>query len=421
MKRAKTANAAKPMDMNLALQMLAENHIDPDFILKKFNILKLEKEEWTGMWQMIQDQTFPNYRDYKTPGGISSPGASRDSLLVGSSVISGKINKCVALLSSQIVDPATKWLRLTYVGQNINAEKINNWINSCTNKLYELFSDPASNFYPSTYSFLLDWFSLGTACRQIVLRNDTGKIRFNTISMQNIAVELSGHEEIQSVFRSFFLTARQAFELWGENIHSAEAIRAQRIADLDEALATREIFPPETPNMTATEINERKIQASNRMRPLLVMLETEDLGPTIIRTLTLMENMGMLDPFPYKESGVDPLEVPYPIQQLRVTFSGQLSKMQKMQDIVNNEFVFQKVVQGAQIDPNVLDRIDLDKIIKVIAEHYDIDPDVMRPEEDVVALRKARAEQQQRAAYEQDRAIAINSAVKLKEAGLDGV
>ena len=553
------------------LGMLIEKFLDPNDLIAKYRSVKTQRNPWEVRWQMIQDQTFPDYRDYQNPGATASMEPKSNKIKSHSSSISGKINKVVSLLSAQLSDPASKWLHLRFSDEKLNEVKAaSDWLSDCTEALYNLFSDPTSNFYPSTFSFHLDWYSLGTSCREIILRQDTGRIQFNTISMQNIYVDISGYGDIDTTYRAFSVTPKQAFDLWGERIgptqmrllkmaptaatpssfeyveitmpnplkkilptldyiscvvnvsdktivdyalhhhspyvvsrffvapgetygrsyvwysmpdiaainrlskrvlqgidfatmpvnlvqNASSIVQAQitpgafiqgldshgnpmiqpmalgsgnvpmamdfytrKLADLDESLVATEVIPPENPNMTATEINERKIQASNRMRPLLVRLETEDLGKTILRTMSLMQMNGTLPEFPYEELGIDPMLMMNPLAQLRVTFSGQLAKMQKMQEVVNNDMIFQKALQAAQVNPEVLDRIKLDQLIVKDAEIFDVSPEVMATDEEVQVVRDERRAQQQQMIEDQRMNQAMETAAKMKGAGLDG-
>jgi hypothetical protein len=192
--------------------------------------------------------------------------------------------------------------------------------------------------------------------------------------------------------------------------------------------------------MTATEVNERKIQASNRLRPILVRLEQEDLNKTILRSLSLLSEIGALQPFPYEqiqqiwqtqmgsEMPLGTLQqlLPDPLSQIRIVFSGPMARMQKLQDIQNSDLLFQKTMQASQVDQSVLDRINVDQLIAMDAEIYGVSPKVINPEEIVQSIRQSRAEQQaaqaeaeQKQAQVASETTVIDNILKLKEAGID--
>lgn len=545
---------------------LIHQQIDPDKILKKYSSLKSARKPWDAKWQTIQDQVFPDYRDYVSDVQTTQPKTNKIKNHTGT--ISGKINKVVSLLSAQTCDPAVKWLDIKFANNDLNRNyAASSWLYGCKEALYSLFADPESEFYTSTYSFHLDWFSIGNACREIVLRKDTGQIHFATVSMQDIYIETSAYGCVETTFRRLNLTAKQAVSLYGQNCHptmmqQAEQSESQanpkkyefvevildnplrdkiptlkyiscvidvlnknvvdvglhavspyivsrffvvpgetygrsyvwnampditalnrlskrilqgvdfatlpvvlvkdgtsipqaqitpgsfiqgldvnghptfqqmtfggnvpmameyynaKLNDLEDSLVARDIFPAEAPNMTATEVNERKIQASNRIRPLLVRLEAEDLHKTVIRSLKLLEQLGQLPPFPYEELELVPEQLPDPIGMLRVTFSGQMAKMQRLQDISNMDSIFQKVVQLAQVDPSVLDRINVDQIVANEAEIYDVPKNVINSDEVVEQIRTARQAQQEAQQQAESESAMLDNFIKLKEAGI---
>lgn len=552
--------------MNEFIYSLLQQQIDPDKILKKYNSLKSARRPWEAKWQAIQDQVFPDYRDYVSDVQTTQPKTNKIKNHTGT--IAGKINKVVSLISAQTCDPAVKWLDIKFCNNDLNRNfAATSWLYYCKEALYSLFSDPASEFYTSTYSFHLDWFSIGNACREIILRKDTGQIHFSTISMQDVYIETSGYGCVETIFRRLNLTAKQSVGLYGQNSHPTMIQQSEqsdlqsnpkkyefvevimdnpllsqiptlkyiscvidvtnkkvvdiglhdvspyivsrffvvpgetygrsyvwnampditalnrlskrilqgvdfatlpitlvkdatsipqaqitpgsfiqgldadghptfqqmqfggnvpmameyynaKLNDLDDSLVARDIFPAEAPNMTATEVNERKIQASNRIRPLIVRLETEDLNKTVMRSLKLLEQLGQLPPFPYDELEISPEQLPDPIGMLRITFSGQMAKMQRLQDIVNLDSIFQKAIQLAQVDPSVFDRINMDQILAHEANIYDVPKNVLNSDEVVAQIRQQRQEQAEAQQQAESEAAMLDNFVKLKEAGI---
>lgn len=554
--------------MNNFINNLLQKYINPTDLIKKYENLKQARSTWDLKWQIIQDQIYPDYRDYvnKSKSSTSSPSTSK--IKNHCSAISGKINKIVSSICSQVCDPSVKWLHLKFgeefFNQNFAAQK---WLWECEEALYRLFASPDSGFYSSSFPFYLDWFSIGTGCREIILRKDTNKIHFSAIPMQYIFAETSGYGDIDTVFRRLNLTARQAQSIWGNNIHPTmyqylrqdtsslqkeweffEAVfpnpirdkfpslnfisvvidksnkhvldiglhsfppyvvsrffiaagevygrsyvwnampdikianrlskrfvqgidyavspivlvkdatslpRAQitpgsfvqgldsngrptfqqmplsgdlpvgmeyynaKLNEIDEALVIRDIFSPENPNMTATEVTERKIQYSNVIRPLIVRLEMEDLNKTILRTLKLLEQTGQLPPFPYEELQIDPEQLPDPILALRVSFSGQLARMQQMQEIANMDLIFQKGMQLMQVDPSVGDRINLDQLLAYQAQIYGVPKNVLNSDEVVNQIRESRQKQEEAQQQSQQESAMVENFLKLKEAGMD--
>lgn len=548
------------------VNLLIQKYLDPIRLIKKYDSSKRARQAWEIKWQVIQDHVFPDYRDY-TNAGIARNEPQTSRIKAHTGAVSGLINKVVSLVSAKTCDPAVRWLDLRFEDEAFNQLfATRDWLYQCREVLYRLLASPQTHFYTSSFSFLMDWFTIGTACREIVLRKDTGQIQFITVPMQDMYIETSGYGDIETTFRRMQLTARQAYSIWGEALNPKMQSLAEKeeaneqkheffevvmknpinqqfpglnfvscvidktnksivdvgmhhvspyvisrflvapgetygrsfvwnamptisainrlnkrqlelldyatnppilvqdetsvnpkqlvpggfiqgldidgrptyqpmqyggnlpllmeyyqslLRDLEDALVARDVIPAEAPNMTATEVNQREIQAFNRIRPLIVRLETEDLNHTILRTLKLLEQVGQLPQFPYDDVGILPEQLPDPIMQLRITFGGQMAKMQRMQEIQDNEMLMQKALMAAQQDPSVLDRINLDRLIALDAEIFGITNGVINSDEVVNQIREQRAKQQEAMQEAQMQNSMVENFVKLKGAGLD--
>lgn len=551
------------------VDLLLQKYLNPQKLIRRYENCKRVRNPWDLRWQVIQDQVLPDYRDYVNSNVATTIEPKTSRIKVHTGTISAKINKIVSLLCAKTCDPAIRWLDLRFEEDGFNKTfETREWLNQCREALYRLLAAPKSCFYSTNFPFLMDWFTIGTSCREIILRKDTGEIQFLTISMQDVYVETSGYGDIETVFRKMQLTARQAYSIWGsalspkmqalgaaEDQNSNEqkyeffevvmgnpainetptlpyvscvidmtnkaivdvgmhhmnpyivsrffvapgetygrsyvwnamptisAINrlskrgleqidyatnppilvqdetsvnpnqlipggfiqgldidgrptyqamqygvnlpllieymAQLNRDLEDALIARDVIPTDTSNMTAAEVNQRDIQAFNRIRPLIVQLETEYLHNMVLRTLKLLEQTGRLPPFPYDDVGIFPEQLPDPIMQLRVTFGGQMARIQRMQEVQDSEMLLQKTVMAAQQDPSVLDRINLDRLIALDAEILGITDGVINSDKVVEEIREARRKQQEAAQQAQLQSVIAENLVKMKEAGID--
>lgn len=546
--------------------------IKVDEILMRWSRVKSDRMEFESKWQKIQDNIFPNFRDYNV-GSSYQTQAATDKIKNFTASVAGKISAVVSQINASICDPTVKWLNIKFGINELNSLRpAADWLQMCENALYATFANPNSNFYPSTYSFHSDWYTIGSACREIILRKDTNQIKFNCVSMQDIYIELDGYGEINTIFRRFMLSARQAYDLWadkiskeqqrlvlteeaggtsqkweyvevttknplkgkieiplpdyiaividprtheivdlilhkhpayiisrfevvpgetygrslpwiampniiidnkltkrgvqmvdyatlppllvqdatsvvmsqispnslvqgldpngrptiqpmqmGQNLPNLVEFQKMNSAVIDDILLVHEIFPEGMPTqeMSATEVNARKLQYSNRVRPIITRLEHDDLAPTIIKTLSLLEIIGGIPPFPYDELGIQPEQLPDPIAMLRVSFSGQLARIQQMNEVYVNEKLLSNTIQAAQVDQTVLDRINMDEIVAMCAQAYGVSSRIVKTDEEVQQIREARAQQQQQQQQLEMENQAIENMIKLKEAGIN--
>ena len=533
----------------------------------RFNNAKNHRQShWDSKWQMIQDALYPNMGDYSSADkGFNRNAGSTSKYKSYTSAASSRVHSAVATLNASTADPSVQWMDLNFFdpcfllnGMPLYLNDIDpacRWLERNKQAAYWLFASPESGFYTSNYSLQFNWMSLGTGCREIIRRKDTGNICFNTVPLQEIYIEAGSYGDIEVVYRLLKKTPLQAFELWGKNISPNKLDKAMKedagetlatddylevtqpnplrkteigmilpeiityviemdtnkivdlslhhyspyvvsrfdvapgeiygrsfvwlampdirllnklnddamlsaafsarpvmlaqdigsinwsqfipggviqgldidkrptlqpmqsmqgfpflmdlikykMLELDEALFSVEMLPRETSNMTATEANLHKLQSMNRLRPMLVRLEHEDLSKTVIKTLSLLQEAGKIDPFPYGEveeflrnKGMDWQQgwlqklMPFPLKQINVSFSGAMARMQRMQDLYNVDMLLQKTATAAQFNGSVVDYIDLDQVVKVSADILGTTLKVVRSDKVVDQIRQTR-------------------------------
>ena len=130
---------------------------------------------------------------------------------------------------------------------------------------------------------------------------------------------------------------------------------------------------------------------------------------------------GKLPMFPFQDFGIDPagLNVLAFVLFLNISFSGNMSQMMKMQDLQNIQIFLQQLAVTAQLNPQVLDLINLDAAMKENSEILGISPDIINPAEVVEAIREQRAQQQMQQEQLAMESQALDNRIKEKEAGFE--
>lgn len=141
--------------------------------------------------------------------------------------------------------------------------------------------------------------------------------------------------------------------------------------------------------ITAREIDAREGEKMLVLGPTLEQLNQDLLDPLIDNAYLIMDRRGLIPPPPSDLEGVD----------LKVEYVSIMAQAQKLVGISSIErfvgFVGQ-VLQGTG-DPQVLDKIKTDEIIKEHHEAMGLSPDLIRSDEEVEEIRKIRSEQAEQA------------------------
>jgi hypothetical protein len=161
------------------------------------------------------------------------------------------------------------------------------------------------------------------------------------------------------------------------------------------------------PQKTATEINARKDEGLLQLSSAYKIMSDEGLDPLVDFVLYEMQVQGIIDPPPedlHQPDGRGGVRA-----EVQVEYINNLAAAQKLLGISAVERLINSTLgmyQGTQ-DPSILDNIDFDAAVHLLAETLGVKPSLVRAEDVVKAMRAARAKaQQQKAAAEQAQASA---------------
>lgn len=138
---------------------------------------------------------------------------------------------------------------------------------------------------------------------------------------------------------------------------------------------------------TAYEIAEIVEQQLRMMAPMVGRLQTEFLGTMIARSYSLLRNAGRIP------------AAPRMIQRagLRVTYVSTASRAQTGTKAISMGRYIQELTPIAQIQPNVMDKLDTDAFAEELAIIRGIDRRIIRPQEAVDEIRASREQKEQAA------------------------
>jgi len=157
-----------------------------------------------------------------------------------------------------------------------------------------------------------------------------------------------------------------------------ERVRSSFYADLFLMLA---MSGPNT-RMTATEVAERHEEKLLALGPVLERLHNELLQPLIDITFDQMVEAEMLPPPPEEIAG----------QDLNVEFVSILAQAQRAVGSNSVDRFMGNVMQLSQVKPDVLDKVNFDQWADSYSKMLGVETDIIVSDENVLALRKARAE-----------------------------
>lgn len=156
-----------------------------------------------------------------------------------------------------------------------------------------------------------------------------------------------------------------------------------------------QMFTPEQTVQTATWVDAAQSEKLVLLGPVIERTESEGLDDIIERTFAIMLRRGLFPQPPPEIAGA-----PIAIQYISI-----LAEAQRAASTASIERLLGLVGNLVGIKPDALDNVDVDAAITRYADLLNVPPDLLNPIKEVMALRQARAEQQQAQA-----ALAVGSA-----------
>ncbi len=141
-------------------------------------------------------------------------------------------------------------------------------------------------------------------------------------------------------------------------------------------------FSDITKQMTVIEVQRRIAENMVLLGPVVGRFSQEVFDPTLERTFFILQRVGMFPPIPQILDG----------QDLDIVYISLLAKAQRFAEIQSLQGAMNDIAGISAIIPEVLDKIDGDKAIDIIAEVRGVNPELILDDEEVAQLRERKAQ-----------------------------
>lgn len=189
-----------------------------DFILRRFRDLEGQRTPYENTWDDITEYVLPHR------GGFQkhyAPGQIRTRRLFDTTAV--QANEFLAsTLHGGLTPSSNRWFALRSKNAELNAnEGIKQYLEYVSDRIYDIFNSPSSNFQSQNHELFLDLVAYGTACMYIDDMGGEG-IRFKAVHLSELYISEDKSGRIDTVMRKFKFTARQAAQFWGTSKLSAD-------------------------------------------------------------------------------------------------------------------------------------------------------------------------------------------------------
>lgn len=157
--------------------------------------------------------------------------------------------------------------------------------------------------------------------------------------------------------------------------------------------------------MTATEVQIRNNQRMQLLGSAIGNIMREKLSPAIERVYSIAFKLGKLPDLPPELAG----------ENYVIEYISPLARAQKSLELNNLSQAMQIIASFGQVDPQVFDKIDFDKLVDTVAEVTNIAPNLIRDDSEVESIREERAQAQAM----QQQMIALQQGTEMVKTGAE--
>ena len=186
----------------------------------------------------------------------------------------------------------------------------------------------------------------------------------------------------------------------GANNPLGENQLEQRRTAIRAAFYVDQLVTGNRPGMTATEVIQKSTEKMRILAPLTGRLQSELLRPLIDRIFNLISKKKGFEAAPETMAG----------NEIDIEYVSPLAKAQRQGDIQASLELFQFLAPLMQVDPNVVDFLDVDGLAKHIIKTTGVPASVVRGAEEVAAIREQKQQMQAQMAQDQRTAMLAKAA-----------
>ena len=197
-----------------------------DYIKKRLNTMQSGRGTWEDHWQEILDYVMPRKADIVTK---RTKGEKRAEVLFDSTAITAS-NLLSASLQGTLTSPSMQWFYLKLREKELNEIRdVQLWLEDSAKRMYDVFNE--SNFNTEVHEMYLDMVTMGTASLFVEEGRggfDEAGVHFNTLHISEYYIQENTSGYVDTVYRKYKLTARQAVQEFGEENLGEKVLQAAK-------------------------------------------------------------------------------------------------------------------------------------------------------------------------------------------------
>jgi len=186
-----------------------------DYVKKRLGAMESNRGTWEDHWQEILDYVMPRKADVTL---VRAKGEKRTEVLFDSTAITAN-TLLAASLQGTLTSPSLPWFSIKLRDKQSNEDhQTQLWLEDTARRMYDAFND--ANFNTEVHEMYLDLTSIGTGCLFVEEHKDgftDNGIHFKTLHINEFYIQENNNGFIDTVYRKYKMSARQAVQEFGED------------------------------------------------------------------------------------------------------------------------------------------------------------------------------------------------------------
>ena len=197
----------------------------PEQIVQAHSKLKAERSNFEKTWQEIADYMRPLRAEFTTG---RTPGDRRNQRIFDSTPIMAA-EAFAGGIYGMMTNPANRWFALRVQDDGLNDfDPVRDWLYEVETRVLHSFGPDVSRFYAVLPSLYADIACFGTGVFYSEEVPGSYRINDNVRPLAECVIAESAQGDVDTVYRCFGMTGRQAIDLFGKGLHPSTFDRAEK-------------------------------------------------------------------------------------------------------------------------------------------------------------------------------------------------
>ena len=197
--------------------MASEDKLAAD-ILDEFKQLSGDRGTWEGHWQEIAERVLPSFSHTFHSGNVRTAGAKHNDLIFDATA-SVALKRFGAILDSLLTPRNATWHRIVPSEDELRKDRqLRLWFEDLNRLLFRYRYAPKANFASQNQQNYIGLGGFGSGCLFTdELKSEPG-LRYRAIGLGEIYFKENHQGIVDTAYRRFELTVRQAKQKWGDEL-----------------------------------------------------------------------------------------------------------------------------------------------------------------------------------------------------------